>query len=128
MTRINVIPVEELSDQHLIAEYHELPRVFKQKISVYDAPVGYCLGKGHCKWAKKHGAFLQDRYIALQREMAYRGFMVRFGSDFTAWTNHWNNYLPTNQDIDLNRQRIREKYEAKPNWYRWTKRARPAWL
>lgn len=31
MTRINVIPVSELSDQHLIAEYRELPRVLKSK-------------------------------------------------------------------------------------------------
>ena len=29
MTRINVIPVEELSDQHLMAEYRELPRAIK---------------------------------------------------------------------------------------------------
>lgn len=28
MTRINVIPVQLLSDQHLGAEYRELPRVF----------------------------------------------------------------------------------------------------
>ena len=28
MTRINCIPVEELSTPHLIAEYRELPRVF----------------------------------------------------------------------------------------------------
>lgn len=28
MTRINRIPVEELSRQHLVAEYRELPRVF----------------------------------------------------------------------------------------------------
>lgn len=29
MTRINVVPVEELSDAWLIAEYRELPRVLK---------------------------------------------------------------------------------------------------
>ena len=31
MTRINLIPVKELSDQHLIAEYREIPRVIKQE-------------------------------------------------------------------------------------------------
>jgi deoxyribonuclease (pyrimidine dimer) len=28
MTRINVVPPRELTRQHLIAEYRELPRVF----------------------------------------------------------------------------------------------------
>ena len=27
MTRINLVPVEELSNQHLMAEYRELPRI-----------------------------------------------------------------------------------------------------
>lgn len=27
MTRVNVIPVEELHDKHLIAEYREIPRI-----------------------------------------------------------------------------------------------------
>ena len=45
MTCINVIPVQELSDQHLIAEYHELPRVLKQDIDTTNAPERYRLGK-----------------------------------------------------------------------------------
>lgn len=28
MTRINLLPASELTDQHLIAEYRELPRIF----------------------------------------------------------------------------------------------------
>lgn len=28
MTRINLIPPAQLSDQHLLAEYRELPRIF----------------------------------------------------------------------------------------------------
>lgn len=28
MTRINVVPVTELTDKHLLAEYRELPRIF----------------------------------------------------------------------------------------------------
>lgn len=51
MTRINVVPVFELSDQHLMAEYRELPRVIKQKINTTDAPRLYKLGLGHVKWA-----------------------------------------------------------------------------
>ena len=38
MTRINVVPVEELSDAWLIAEYRELPRVLNGNFSIKDAP------------------------------------------------------------------------------------------
>ena len=49
MTRINIIPVSELYDQHLIAEYREitmvpaaLDRTLKSKIAQQ-----YTLNKGH---------------------------------------------------------------------------------
>jgi len=128
LTRVNVIPVSELSDQHLIAEYHELPRVLKQDINVADAPEQYCLGKGHMKWAKRYSLYTRARYGALCREMCYRGFAVNYYTDNfdTSLHKHW--YDPTPKDIELNRQRIREKYQMKPNWYRWTKRTKPDWL
>lgn len=63
MTRINVIPVEELSDQHLIAEYRELPRVLKQNININDAPETYKLETGHVKWAKRHTKYVETRFF-----------------------------------------------------------------
>lgn len=131
MTRINVVPVSELSDQHLIAEYHELPRVLKQDINIADAPERYCLGKGHIKWAKRHSIFTACRYGQLLREMHHRGFKTNFTDSgpelFTAQIRYYD-YDPTDEDVELNRQRIREKYNMKPNWYRWTKRTKPYWL
>lgn len=128
MTRINVIPVSELSDQHLIAEYHELPRVLKQNINTADAPEKYCLGRGHMKWAKRYALYIRGRYGELCREMLLRGFTVNYYTDAfdASLYKHW--YYPTPEDIELNRQRIREKYNMKPNWYRWTKRTKPEWL
>lgn len=127
MTRINVIPVSELSDQHLIAEYHELPRVLKQDINIADAPDKYCLGKGHMKWARRHAFFVKDRYKALIDEMIYRGFKTMYGI-IEGWYNPATDYTVLPKDIELNRQRIREKYNMKPDWYRWTKRTKPQWL
>lgn len=128
MTRINVIPVRELSDQHLIAEYHELPRVLKQNINTADAPEKYCLGKGHMKWAKRYSLYTRARYIALWSEMLFRGFAVNYCKDNFDTSLHKQWYDPTPEDIELNRQRIREKYQMKPNWYRWTRRTKPWWL
>lgn len=135
MTRINVIPVNELSDQWLLAEYHELPRCIKQDINTTDAPEQYCLGKGHMKWAKKHSIFTVWRYLDLCKEMEYRGFKVNY--NFTSlcifYIDHAllkddNEYWVTHKDIELNRQRLVEKYKVKPNYYKWTKRDKPSWL
>lgn len=130
MTRINVIPASELSDQHLIAEYHELPRVLKQDINIADAPEKYCLGKDHVKWGRKHARFCWKRFVDLIIEMEHRDFKTNFDTtdllDISA--DCADDYRPVPDDIELNRQRIREKYQMKPNWYRWTKRTKPEWL
>ena len=133
MTRINIVPVEELSDQHLLAEYHELPRVIKQWCYTGLAPRKYVLGKGHVKWARKHMHYTIDRYWELCKEMAYRGFKVNYTgqqlveyafSHVPGW--YWYlDYMPTEEDIKLNQERLIEKYQLKPNWYRWTKRSKP---
>lgn len=129
MTRINVVPVSELSDQHLIAEYHELPRVLKQDINIADAPDKYCLGKGHVKWAKRYIGYVVGRYLALIAEMKIRGFKTSYSMfGLNIKPTKENFYEPTPEDIELNRQRLREKYQTKPNWYRWTNRTKPDWL
>jgi len=56
MTRINIIPVKELFDQHLIAEYREiimvpaaLSRTLKSKVGFDESKIEdrYTLNKGH---------------------------------------------------------------------------------
>lgn len=137
MTRINVVPVEELSDQHLIAEYRELPRAVKQNFDLTDAPKKYTLGKGHVKWAAQHPGFLINRFYNLCNEMKYRGFIVNFSSsDFNnlVYENKMKLliegpvYILSNDDIQINRQRLIEKYKLKPNYYKWTRRKKPEWL
>ena len=135
MTRINLVPVEELSDQHLIREYNELPRCIKQNIDTRNTTHRYTLGKGHMKWAKKHSAFLINRYSDLCNEMIFRGFTVNYPfenlylyhcSHTIVSNNH--NYIPDDLDILVSRNRIIEKYLLKPDWYRWTKRDTPHYL
>lgn len=52
MTRINLVPPEELCDQHLLAEHRELTRipnaVAKGKYHLKGQPAEYKLGKGMC--------------------------------------------------------------------------------
>lgn len=136
MTRINLIPVKELSDQHLIAEYRELPRCIKQNINICDAPRKYCLNKGHMKWAKRHSRWLMRRYLDITCEMQYRGIKTNYPfyklyeiyetQYYTKECDNW--YNPTNNDIQLSRNRIIEKINLKPNWYKWTKREKPNYI
>lgn len=134
MTRINLVPVEELSDQHLIAEYRELPRVIKQDINIKDAPERFTLGKGHMKWAKKHSLFTLNRYMQLCDEMEYRGFKVRYDSDklYRIWLREGspetdNFYNVDGYDMLISRKRLVEKYKEKPKFYKWTKRDKPGY-
>ena len=132
MTRINLVPVEELSDQHLISEYRELPRVIKQDINIKNAPNRYTLGKGHMKWAKAHSLFTLNRYMELCNEMAYRGFKVNHDSDklYRIWLRQGspetdNTYNPDGKDILVSRNRLIEKFWLKPEFYKWTSRQKP---
>ncbi len=80
MTRINLIPVEELSDQHLMAEYRELPRivngVIEGKFKPSNVPEHYILGTGHVKFFTNKILFLAARYRLLFAELQYREFKL----------------------------------------------------
>ena len=135
MTRINVIPVYELSDQHLLAEYRELPRVIKQKLKLDDSVDRYHLGCGHMKWARKHWKFTLNRYYELFSEMLYRGFYPKYTpaelEQYAVELNEVNpdaNYIVDQIDINLNRERIISKYKLHPEHYTWTNRTKPNWL
>ena len=130
MTRINVIPVNELSDQWLIAEYRELPRCVKQDIDTSDAPQRYKLGAGHMKWAKAHSTWLMVRYLDICEEMEYRGFTVNYPESelYKVWDGIGNIYCVSAIDITTNRKRLIEKYKMKPDFYKWTNREKPKWL
>lgn len=78
MTRINVgVPPSELCDQHLVAEYRELPRLwsFRPKSP---APPHFCLGRGHVLWCAQYPGMLAARYLELVAEMRHRGFKVSY--------------------------------------------------
>lgn len=124
MTRINVIPVEELTDKHLIAEYRELPRVFKlarspQPKEAYRWPREYTLGRGHVKFFYDKLRFCQQRQCQLVAEMKQRGFKPAFDPE-DLWQYHeragghapshlWNDYEPTPEALSINRKRIGER-------------------
>lgn len=135
MTRINQVPVEELSDPNLFAEHRELPRCIKQNINTQNAPEKYLLGTGHMKWAKHHTLYLIKRFYQIVDEMKYRGFHSNYSpKDLENYAlkntkpEDLQDYNPDFYDVELNRQRIIRRYRENPKAHRWTKREKPEWL
>lgn len=134
MTRINIVNPEELSDQHLVAEYREifmvgsaLQRSLKSKNwekTKATLPKDFTLNSGHVKFFYDKGYYLHHRYNTLVVEMKNRGMKPDPDRTFKAfqWPDElYNNWSPTEKDLEIVRQRIQERIDAKPDWYRWTK-------
>lgn len=132
MTRINIVPVEELYDQHLVAEYREitmvpasLQRTLKSK-GGYDpskVPENYTLNKGHVYFFYNKGQYLYTRYLELVEEMKQRGMNPDPSRTFPheAWPpGLFNTWTPTEADKEVARERIANRIAEKPGWYRKT--------
>lgn len=123
MTRINVhVDPSELCDQHLVAEYRELPRLWGFE-SRQKPPPSFKLGAGHCLWCAQCQGMLADRYIALVGEMRRRGFHVSYPEPPLEALNGGR---PSASEMALVRpivlQRIAEKHATMKRPPRWTKR------
>ena len=137
MTRINCIPVSELTDKHLLAEYRELPRIsqlswdwaMKNKLitdkldsyTVYhevfiktNLPQTYRLGTGHVKFFYDKGEYLKRRFEdEIVPEMQRRGFKTNFTKYRTHPDRFNRDWKPDEDAMELNRQRIKERLGGK---------------
>lgn len=113
MTRINsgIMPAA-LVDQHLLAEWNELPRVAFLVLKAIEnnrwpeIPETYRLGRGHVLFFYNKMLYLHYRFMTIFQEMKNRGF----DPDYTWFYKH--------QDI------VETITEARPEWvcdYRPTK-------
>jgi len=120
MTRINCVPVQELSGPHLVAEYRELPRVFALaqkaagRATQLVQPAHYTLGKGHLLFFYTRLGFLARRHAELIAEMKRRGYKPTFDGvrreDFPGVPEaFWCDWEPDLRALELNRQRIQER-------------------
>jgi len=122
MTRINCVPVEELTDKHLGAEYRELPRLFGQIQKAIERgespndkrnPTEYKLGKGHTRFFYNKVSWLTKRYLQLVQECIKRGRVVNYPNPpdllNTITPEWWQTWEPTPEAMELNRQRIQER-------------------
>lgn len=120
MTRINVgIPVECLSNEHLLAEHREIKRItdfFEKRLKINkfdDIPETFTLGNGHVKFFLDKGRFTLKRYLLLYNECVRRGFNVEnYSKNWTVYKNKTifcKDYIPSNIDKSLLIERISER-------------------
>lgn len=128
MTRINLIPPRELTDQHLIAEYREMRLLTANVRRLFGLnsgkpktiPPKFTLNKGHVLFFMDKGAYIADRYQRVQEEMKHRGFTPQFPTlDLSAWPEGYcNDWTPTEEDCNIVRERIALRISQRPGWYR----------
>jgi deoxyribonuclease (pyrimidine dimer) len=131
MTRINLVHPSQLSDQHLIVEYRELPRIVndwkskKGDASFYkNIPAKYVLGTGHVRFFRDKIKFLVNRHKELVQECIKRNFKIKYQESLVDSTlivsdTRQIDYIPTKQDIFTSQERIDSKIKQKPNWYKY---------
>lgn len=125
MTRINVIPVEELTQKELGGEWKEFPRLFtlvKNRVikgdtpeTIKGVPPVYTLGTGHVKFFYAKISWAVTRYEELCGEMLKRGYepnLVMFNDilddvDSSIPEAWWGDYEPTPEAIQMNLDRMR---------------------
>ena len=136
MTRINLIPVEDLADQHLAAERREIKMVpaalrrslKTRKIGDILANISpkYTLNAGHVKFFYPRMKFLTERYKLLTAELLARKYNLTDQSDeFTQFTigipNEFKqqSWQPNKAEIAVNIERILLRISEKPDWYKY---------
>lgn len=128
MTRINsAIPVQHLTDEHLLAEHREIKRLpyclarsFKSR-SKRRIPSEFCLGTGHVLFFLDKMKFVSRRYKELYAECRKRGFTVAdYSSNFENISmDYLNDYIPTSNEREVLIKRITERLNNSPksSWH-----------
>jgi len=123
MTRINTISPQYLSDQHLLVEIHEIPRVptlalkrLRKGTSIDASDRKYTLGSGHVIFFYDKILYLWQRINALNAEAIARGFDNKLREDDGRWSEirdkypqAWNNWNETRDAKIENLSRLNAK-------------------
>lgn len=134
MTRINTVHVTALLDQHLIAEYRELPRVINAIVNGKinrncTIPKEYCLGTGHVTFFYNKLSYLTNRMDELIHEMKHRGFKCSFDKSDWDLSNttiiKQVDWMPSDTDKLLNLDRLILRTPKNPRFN--CKSADPSW-
>jgi deoxyribonuclease (pyrimidine dimer) len=127
MTRINIVEPEQLTKQHLLAEYRELPRVFTHILKAaekgkttddFDIPDKYTIGKGHVTFFYDKADYLYWRFHNIA-DVLEGTFEVNLNKDLIDKVDNdygklpgwaYGEYSPTPEEIYLNMYRLANRH------------------
>jgi len=123
MTRVNCIPVEHLSNKHLVAEWHEMPRVVtmvEKQIAnegqIKIPPNTYRMGTGHMQFFADKLGYVSWRMLRIRNEMKLRGYdarpyvLDRLKSRIQSLPKYLNNqWYPDAYDMETNLIRLQKR-------------------
>jgi deoxyribonuclease (pyrimidine dimer) len=135
MTRINLVKPQDLSDQHLFAEWREIKMIVPSAIRSLKSATGaelakkispeYTLNTGHVTYFYNKLSFLKDRFADLTDEVLQRGFDI---SSFEFENSDYEYvfskipqifWQPTAVDIRVNVERISQRLNERSEWYKY---------
>jgi len=106
MVRVNLLPPNSLTNEHLFAERVEILMLlsFIDKHPKGNIPDKYCLGKGHMSFFRDKKDYLIDRYCRLMVEIKQRQ-----GKQLIYNTSKIPLWHPSMEEININKERIIER-------------------
>lgn len=120
MTRVNVVPVEELCDAHILTEAREITRipncVNSGRYNLKDQPNEYTLGTGHVKYFYSRLKWLHNRYNAVHKECLERGFNVTYKWPESVPEDLYNDAVISEHALKINRERIIARWPKKARY------------
>lgn len=143
MTRINLVRVEDLADQHLFAEWREIKMIPAKVKKLYNTktmgelmelfhniPNEYTMSTGHVRFFYNKMYFLYNRYLELTEELQRREFNIVRTSPADIFLLGVpelarGSYIPTKKEVLINIGRISERLHQRPNWYRYYGEIKP---
>lgn len=122
MTRINAsIQPYELTDQHLLAEIRELPRILNTvksgKAKIENKTDIFKLGSGHVTFFYPRLQFLVSRHKELIKEANFRRFQtLNYSESYENLPKHLlNDWKPTNTVREILKERVNERLAGMKN-------------
>ena len=123
-------------DQHLFAEFREIkmiPKALNRSLNatipkkvLSSVPKEFTLNTGHVRFFYDKGKYLKDRYKLIKLELDRRGINYSKESEFdpdkvfdSLSEVFSKDYIPTDKALRIIRDRIQERINQKPGWYRY---------
>ena len=82
------------------------------------------MNQGHVYFFYNKGKYLDKRYNQIVKEMLNRGFSPdlkrKFPKNIFIENDLYKDWMPNPEDLKIIRERIKNKINQKPNWYRKT--------